>query len=46
MVCDALRDIAKVAEEGLEVTLSFRGKTYFLSPAGDQLGIFEPTPAP
>ena len=29
-----------VAAEGLELRLSFKGKTYMLSPAGDSLGIF------
>jgi hypothetical protein len=29
-----------VAAEGLELRLSFKGKTYLLSPAGDSLGIF------
>ena len=29
-----------VAAEGLELKLSFQGKTYILSPAGDSLGIF------
>jgi len=30
---------AKVAEEGLELLVRFRGKTYVLTKAGDQLGI-------
>lgn len=30
----------EVAAEGLELRLSFKGKTYILSPAGDSLGIF------
>lgn len=30
----------KVAAEGLELRLNFKGKTYILSPAGDSLGIF------
>ena len=29
-----------VAEEGLELLVRFRGKTYVLTKAGDQLGIF------
>ena len=30
---------ARVAEEGLELFIDFRGKTYVLSIAGDSLGI-------
>lgn len=32
-------NLQKVAEEGLEMHLSFRGKTYLLAVAGDSRGI-------
>jgi hypothetical protein len=38
-VCDAMRLLAQVAEEGLEVGVNFRGKTYTLALAGDSRGI-------
>jgi len=38
-VCDAMRLLAKVAEEGLEAGVNFRGKTYTLAIAGDSRGI-------
>jgi hypothetical protein len=30
---------SKIAEEGLELVVVFRGKSYILSAAGDKLGI-------
>ena len=38
-MCEAMRNIAKVAVEGLEVVLDFQGKTYILGFAGDSRGI-------
>ncbi len=37
--CERMRLSAQVAEEGLELLVRFRGKTYVLTKAGDQLGI-------
>ena len=34
-----MRRLAQVAEEGLEVGVNFRGKTYTLAIAGDSRGI-------
>ncbi|MBN01935.1 MAG: hypothetical protein CMJ77_22740 [Planctomycetaceae bacterium] len=42
MACDVMRRIAKVAEEGLEAVLKFRGQTFILAVAGDSLRIFRP----
>ena len=39
MLCEAMRRIALVAEEGLELVVSFQGKTYILTKAGDSRGI-------
>ena len=33
MLCECLRHLAKVAEEGLEVVVEFQGKTYILARA-------------
>ena len=37
---------ARVAEEGLELPIVFRGKTYVLAKAGDQRGIIVPKRVP
>jgi len=39
IVCDAMRLLAQVAEEGLEAGVNFRGKTYTLAITGDSRGI-------
>ena len=41
MACERMRGIAKVAEEGLELRINFRGNTYILARTGDPQGIFE-----
>ena len=39
MAFEAVRLPAQVAEEGLELVVEFRGKTYILAAAGDSRGI-------
>ena len=46
MLCECLRHLAKVAEEGLELVVVFAGKSYILSAAGDKLGIISAREGP